>query len=195
MAGPRKLPLLDAEVLYFEDFFARPRADALFRVLMEGIEWKQERIRLFGKEIDIPRLSAWHGDEGATYRYSGLTIHPMPWTDTLLEIKREVEPACGVIFNSVLLNLYRNERDSVAWHSDDESELGRNPVIGSVSLGESRLFQLRHKQDRRRKFAVELTHGSLLLMRGPTQHHWVHQVPKASSVKGPRMNLTFRVIQ
>jgi len=144
--------------------------------------------------MDVPRLTAWYGDEGKSYRYSGHTYHPQPWSSALLEVRRAIEPVCGVVFNSVLLNYYRDERDSVGWHSDDEPELGVNPVIGSVSFGATRSFQLRHKQDRKQKLTVELSNGSLLVMRGPTQHHWLHQVPKSAAAKGARVNLTFRAI-
>ena len=126
--------------------------------------------------------------------YSGITVEPKPWTPILSEIKTRVEEVSNVTFNSVLLNYYRNERDSVSWHSDDEPELGENPIIGSVSFGDVRTFQLRHKTDKSLKISKELPDGSYLLMAGSTQHHWEHQIPKRTRQIGPRINLTFRVI-
>jgi alkylated DNA repair dioxygenase AlkB len=127
--------------------------------------------------------------------YSGITVEPKPWTDPLKQIKERVEEVAEVNFNSVLLNHYRNERDSVSWHSDDEPELGKNPVIGSVSFGDVRDFQLRHKTNKSMKINEKLPHGSYLEMAGSTQHHWEHQIPKRSRKIGPRINLTFRIIK
>jgi alkylated DNA repair dioxygenase AlkB len=185
----------DAEVIFYPTFFPPPQSDALFEDLLRGTDWRQEQIKFYGKPVNLPRLTAWYGDDGKTYWYSGIRSEPRPWTPALLAIKREVEAAAGVSFNSVLLNLYRGERDSVAWHSDDEAELGVNPVIGSVSFGDARTFQFRHKKHKEWRRQVELTHGSFLLMRGPTQHHWLHQIPKASGPRRPRINLTFRIIR
>jgi alkylated DNA repair dioxygenase AlkB len=190
-----KLVMPDADVIFYQSFFSEPQSSAFYRDLLETTHWKQEKIKFFGKPVNLPRLTAWYGDEGKSYRYSGLLVNPEPWTPTLLAIKQEIEAVSDVVFNSVLLNLYRGERDSVAWHSDDEPELGNNPVIGSVSFGETRTFQLRHKENKELRVKVELTHGSYLLMKGPTQHCWQHQVPKVSGRRGPRINLTFRVIQ
>jgi alkylated DNA repair dioxygenase AlkB len=191
-ADPRSWP--DAEVLFLPAFFSRPESDALFQALRDSTPWKQETITLYGKTVPLPRLTAWHGEQGKTYSYSGISADAVPWTPALLTIKERIEAASGVIFNSVLLNLYRNGRDSVSWHSDDEPELGTNPVIGSVSFGETRAFQFRHKKERHLRRQLELAHGSYLLMRGPTQHCWQHQVPKTRGPCGPRINLTFRVI-
>jgi alkylated DNA repair dioxygenase AlkB len=191
---PEKLAMPDAEVLYYRTFFAKPQSDSFYEDLLRNADWKQERIKLYGKSVDLPRLTAWHGEEGNSYHYSGITVDPAPWTSTLLAIKREIEAVSETTFNSVLLNLYRGERDSVSWHSDDEPELGVNPVIGSVSFGEARAFEFRHKRDKQLRLKLDLTSGSYLLMKGPTQHHWQHQVPKASGARRPRINLTFRVI-
>jgi alkylated DNA repair dioxygenase AlkB len=188
------LVLPDAEVIYYPTFFPQAQSDGYYQALLDSTNWKQEQIQLHGKPIALPRLTAWYGDEGKSYRYSGIKQDPNPWTPTLLAIKQAIEAVSGVRFNSVLLNLYRGERDSVAWHSDDEPELGSNPVIGSVSFGATRSFQLRHKQNRELRRQVELSHGSYLLMKGPTQHHWQHRVPKASGARGSRINLTFRII-
>jgi alkylated DNA repair dioxygenase AlkB len=192
---PQKLDMPDAEVFFYPTFFPRAQSDTLYQQLLDTTNWKQEKIKLYGKPIDLPRLTAWYGDAGKSYSYSGITVDLDPWTPALLAIKREIEAVSGVTFNSVLLNLYRGERDSVSWHSDDEPELGTNPVIGSVSFGETRTFQFRHKRDKEQRVKLDLTHGSYLLMAGATQHHWLHQVPKAADARDSRINLTFRIIQ
>jgi alkylated DNA repair dioxygenase AlkB len=186
------LSLDGAELRLFRAFLTRIDADKLFEELQASTQWKQERIRFYGKEMDIPRLTAWYGDPNATYVYSGKKNIPTPWTATLAALKKQVELRAGASFNSVLLNLYRNERDSVAWHSDDEPELGAAPVIASVSLGEERLFQFKSKAKPDRRHSLKLPHGSLLVMSGPTQVNWVHQVPKSKRPMRHRINLTFR---
>jgi alkylated DNA repair dioxygenase AlkB len=193
--SPKRFSLPDADLLFFPAFFTAEESDRFLHDLLEQIHWQGESIKIYGKSVEVPRRVAWYGEPAATYRYSGVTHEPEPWNPTLLAIKRRIEPVAGVTFNSVLLNLYRGERDSMGWHSDDEPELGTDPVIGSVSFGATRTFQLRHQRDKSRKCPIELTHGSFLLMAGPTQHHWRHQVPKSSRPCGPRVNLTFRVIQ
>jgi alkylated DNA repair dioxygenase AlkB len=139
--------------------------------------------------VPIPRLTAWHGEAG--YVYSGIAMQPAAWTPALLEIKRCAEHHAGQGFNSVLLNLYRDGRDSVSWHADNEPGLGRDPVIASLSLGATRRFQLKHRRNGLR-VAIDLEHGSCLVMAGATQHHWLHQLPKTARPVGPRVNLTFR---
>lgn len=182
--------------MLYPTFLARSEADAVFRSLHDRAEWKQEKIRMYGKEIDIPRLTAWYGDPGMTYTYSGIRGDSTPWLPELLEIKNRIEHLAHATFNSVLLNLYRKGADGVAWHSDDEPELGKEPVIASVSLGQERVFHMKHKKDSRlKKQIILLPHGSLLLMRGPTQQNWVHQIPKSKKPLGPRINLTYRLIQ
>ena len=190
-----KIPIKDGELLLYPHLFSPQESDDFLANLQETIDWKQEEIRLYGKPIPLPRLTAWFGDEGKTYMYSGITVQPGPWTSILSEIKSRVEEVSSVIFNSVLLNYYRNERDSVSWHSDDEPELGKNPIIGSVSFGDVRTFQLRHKADKSLIINRELSHGSYLKMAGSTQHHWLHQIPKRTRKIGPRINLTFRIIR
>jgi len=190
----RSLDLPEAEVLFYPDFFPAADADRLVRELLETTDWRQEVFRMYGREMPFPRLTAWYGDEGTAYTYSGLKNIPAPWTPPILEVKRAVEAPCGVTFNSVLLNRYRTGQDSVSWHADDEPEFGRNPVIASVSLGGTRVFQLKHKKRKELKSSVELTHGSLLIMRGGTQENWLHQVPKAKKPVRERVNLTFRVV-
>jgi len=189
------LPLPDADVTFYPAFLSADESAVLLTALQQGIDWKQEAIKLYGKQIALPRLTAWYGDPGATYSYSGLTVHPLPWTETLLTIKARVESVAGVAFNSVLLNRYRDGRDSVSWHADDEPELGPNPVIASVSFGAARAFQFKHKTLPDQRHSLTLTDGSLLLMAGATQHHWLHQIPKVKAALGERINLTFRLIR
>jgi len=194
MPYDKQLTMPDAEVYLDREFFTPIESDKLLADLTANIAWEQKAIQFMGKQVLQPRLIAWYGDEGKSYSYSGLTVHPLAWTPTLLDMKTRVESAAGVTFNSVLLNLYRSGQDSVGWHSDDEPELGTNPVIASVSLGAARNFQFKHKTNPDLKMSIELTHGSLLLMRGTTQHFWKHQIPKTKKELGPRINLTFRVI-
>jgi alkylated DNA repair dioxygenase AlkB len=195
--GGRPLQTLDlpeAEVVLYPAFFSASEADRLLRELRATTAWRQETIKLYGKTIDVPRLTAWYGDEGTDYIYSGIKNVPLPWTPALREVKRAVEPPAGVVFNSVLLNRYRTGQDSVSWHADDEPEFGERPVIASVSFGGTRPFQLKHKKRKGLKASVELTHGSLLIMRGDTQMNWLHQIPKTAKPVEERLNLTFRVI-
>jgi alkylated DNA repair dioxygenase AlkB len=188
------LNLPDADVRLYMGFLPPSSADRLLRELLETTDWRQESFRLYGKDIQFPRLTAWYGDEGAGYVYSGIKNVPLPWTSPILEVKRAVEPACAVVFNSVLLNRYRTGRDSVSWHADDEPEFGENPVIASVSFGGTRAFQLKHKKRKGLKASIELTHGSLLIMRGGTQANWLHQIPKTVKDVEERLNLTFRAV-
>lgn len=157
-----------------------------------NINWKQDSIQIYGKQQPLPRLTAWYGDEGRDYRYSGIDNPAQPWNAGLRKLKRAVEGAAGVAFNSVMLNWYRNGEDYLGWHADDEPELGRNPVIASLSFGDSRDFILRHNVAKQRKIILPLGQGSLLIMRGALQHHWQHSVPKRKRVTGSRFNLTFR---
>ena len=188
------IDLPDASIELYPEFFSRVQSDAYFQELMVSANWKQQKLRYYGKLIDLPRLTAWYGDKGKSYKYSGIKVESEPWLPTLTAIKRQIETVSDVEFNSVLLNLYRSERDSVAWHSDDEPELGENPTIGSVSFGEERVFHLRHKKNEALRAKVTLLHGSYLLMKGRTQRYWQHQIAKTSRPCGPRINLTFRLI-
>ena len=190
-----EIPIRDGILRFYPFLFSPKESEVFFTQLKENVKWKQEEIRIHGKIIPIPRLTAWFGDAGKTYMYSGITVEPEPWTPTLLEIKRKIEEVSNVTFNSVLLNYYRNERDSVSWHSDDEPELNKNPIIGSVSFGDVRTFQLKHKTDKTLKINKDLPDGSYLEMAGSTQHHWLHQIPKRTRKIGPRINLTFRIIR
>ena len=165
-----------------------------FDRLLREIRWRQDRLFIAGKYVAIPRLQAWYGDENACYNYSGLSLTPEPWIQTLLDLKSVTEGLCGGVFNSVLLNLYRDGRDSMGWHSDDELELGVEPLIASLSLGAERYFSLRRKKKHGDKIKIKLPPGSLLIMSGNLQSNWQHQVPKTSLSVGQRINLTFRSI-
>ena len=192
--SPRILDLPEAEVILYPAFFSALEADRLLREVRDTTAWRQETITLYGKTIDVPRLTAWYGDEGTSYIYSGIKNEPLAWTPVLGEIKRAVEPPASVVFNSVLLNRYRTGQDSVSWHADDEPEFGEQPVIASVSFGSTRSFQFKHKKRKELKASVELTHGSLLIMCGGTQANWLHRIPKTAKPVEERLNLTFRAI-
>ena len=192
-----KIPLPDSEISLHQNHFDAEIAGNLLRELSEEIPWVQNKIRFYGKQSLVPRLESWHGDEGMSYSYSGIRMDAKPWTKNLLMIKESIEPIAKTTFNSVLINYYRDGKDRVAWHSDDEKELGKNPVIASVSLGAERKFKLRHKKYKENQLQHEvfLQNGSLLLMSGSTQHHWLHEIPRTAKPTGPRINLTFRVIK
>nr|WP_206077672.1 alpha-ketoglutarate-dependent dioxygenase AlkB [Pontibacter sp. SGAir0037] len=187
-------PLPDAEVYYSPHFFSREESDNYLQELQQQVNWKQENIKLFGKEQPMPRLTAWYGDKG--YTYSGLQNAPQPWLPVLLQLKERVEQVSGAQYNSVLLNLYRTGQDSMGWHADDEKELGQEPDIASVSFGIPRKFGFRHRFRKELKNVyLVLEHGSLLLMKGATQHYWQHALPKTGKAVGIRINLTFRNIK
>ncbi|MGH8544624.1 MAG: alpha-ketoglutarate-dependent dioxygenase AlkB family protein [Gammaproteobacteria bacterium] len=192
-AAPERITLPDAELMLWRELFSVSESAGYFQCLSDGVDWRQDRITLFGRTLNSPRLTAWYGDAGVTYAYSGLRLVAGGWLPALLRIRERVGQAAGTSFNSVLLNLYRNEADSMGWHSDDEPSL--DPVIGSVSFGAARTFQLQHKRCKTYRSVIDLTHGSLLLMSGSTQHHWRHRVPKSNLPCGPRINLTFRTIK
>ncbi|SIT89902.1 alpha-ketoglutarate-dependent dioxygenase AlkB family protein [Pontibacter indicus] len=189
--GFTQLNMPEAEVYYAPHFFTKAESDLYLQRLTEEVAWQQEEIRMFGKQLPLPRLTAWYGDKG--YTYSGLYNAPQPWLPVLLELKEKVEAASGDKYNSVLLNYYRHGQDSMGWHADDEKSLA--PGIASISLGGERGFAFRHRT-RKDLPPVKLTlqHGSLLLMQGATQQHWHHQLPKTSRPIAPRINLTFRTI-
>jgi alkylated DNA repair dioxygenase AlkB len=168
-------------------------ADRLMAALRDELPWEVHRIRMFGRIVDSPRLSAWVGDRDATYRYSGTRFVPHPWTPSLRALRDRVAEACGARFNSVLANLYRDGADRMGWHSDDEPELGPEPLIASLSLGAARTFRFRAKSGGE-PVAIELGHGSLLRMAGATQRLYKHELPARKRVGGPRINLTFRSI-
>jgi alkylated DNA repair dioxygenase AlkB len=189
--GAERREVEDGGVLiYFPRFFPNDEADALFAALQKDIAWKQEKGR-FGRSF--PRLTALYADEGVVYTYSGVTYPSLVWTAELDAVRRRVERAAGGPFNSVLLNRYRDGSDSIGWHADNEPELGVNPIVPSISLGAERRFLLRHKRSGR-KIEYALKHGSLLVMAGTLQHHWMHSLPKSTAPVGERINLTFRNI-
>lgn len=188
------LPLPDADLLFDPEFLDAPHADSLFARLRGEIAWDIHRIKLFGRTIDSPRLSCWIGDANAGYTYSGTRFEPRPWTDSLSALCDEISRAAGANFNSVLANLYRDGRDGMGWHSDDEPELGPAPVIASLSLGATRRFVLKHRRIPAQKLSLDLPSGGLLLMRGSTQRHYRHALPKTTKSVAERINLTFRRI-
>lgn len=198
-----KLSINNAEVYYYKDFLSQSMSDKFLSAFINEIKWQQKKIKIFNREIDQPRLTAWYGDHGTNYSYSGIDLIPETWIPALLELKMMIEKfidqhntdIAHTIFNSVLLNFYRNERDSMSWHADDEPELLNTPVIASISLGAVRRFQFRNKYDHKIKYSLELEHGSLLLMKGETQLNWQHQLPKYSRPISPRINLTYRVVE
>lgn len=190
------MPLLlaDADLAFDPHWLDIGEADALFAELLARVPWEIHRIRLFGRLVDSPRLSCWIGDPEAVYTYSGTRFVPHAWPEALLPIRERLNRECGVDFNSVLANLYRDGADSMGWHSDSEAELGPRPDIASLSLGATRRFALKDRRDAARKLALELPPGSLLLMRGDTQTHYRHALPRTAKPVGPRINLTFRRI-
>jgi alkylated DNA repair dioxygenase AlkB len=178
-------------LIYCANFLSAEEADELFALLKGHTPWKRET-GSFGRPF--PRLTAYHADPGVSYTYSGVTHPSLPWPDYLVEVRRRIEETAGAPLNSLLLNYYRHGDDSIGFHSDDEKELGRNPIVPSLSLGATRQFILRHPETKER-LTLDLTHGSLLIMAGTTQHHWQHAVPKTKKPVGERINLTFRNIQ
>lgn len=209
------LPLPDAELSLDPAWLPSAEADALFDALMVAVPWEVHRIRLFGRLVDSPRLSCWIGDPDASYTYSGTRFTPHPWPADLSALRGRLEAACTAPFNSVLANLYRDGRDAMGWHRDDERELGAEPVIASLSLGATRRFLLKRAPPRvgkrdeateqggqpvtagglpARPLALSLGHGSLLRMAGGTQRHYRHALPRTARPVGPRINLTFRQV-
>jgi len=185
--------LRNGEYLYIREFFKKEQADFYMETFMKNIQWQQEEMKMYGRVVKFPRLTAWYGDNNKPYSFSGITLQPKDWTSELLSIKKQIELLSDVTFNSVLLNKYRDGNDSIAWHTDAEKELGHNPVIVSVNFGAERIFQLKHIQTNER-LDITLSHGSILIMMGELQHYWQHQVPKTKKTKDPRINLTFRKI-
>jgi alkylated DNA repair dioxygenase AlkB len=187
--------LPNAAIEYYPSFLDVEQSNLLFNRLINEVPWQQDEIELYGKRHQQPRLTALYGNEGKPYSYSNIVMQPHPWNSLLTYIKEMVEEVCEVTFTTVLLNLYRDGKDSNGWHADNERELGRNPIIASLSLGAERMFHLKHndKTDLRQRIVLE--NGSLLLMKGETQHFWKHQIPKTEKEIGKRINLTFRIIK
>lgn len=188
------MPLADADLAFDPRWLDETSADRLLEALRDGIAWENHRVVLFGREHASPRLSCWIGDPGTAYRYSGTLFEPRPWPPLLLPVRERLCAELGTAFNSVLANRYRNGQDCMGWHSDAEPELGTEPVIASLSLGATRRFVLKHRRDPQLRQAIELPHGSLLVMAGATQRHYRHALPRTARAVGERINLTFRRI-
>jgi alkylated DNA repair dioxygenase AlkB len=191
---PIRFDLQDADIVYYPNFYDFVEGNAVFEKLLTEIPWQQEDIKVFGKIYAQPRLTALFGNDGKPYSYSNIKMQPHPWNFILQKIKFQVEEIIAEDFTTVLLNLYRNGADSNGWHADNEKELGTNPVIASMSFGAERYFHLQHNTKKNLKLKILLEHGSLLIMKGTTQHFWKHQIPKTVRPIGNRINLTFRKI-
>ena len=189
------LAIPDADVYYYPNFISPERATKIFNTLLKKTNWQQDDIIVFGKTYPQPRLTALFGENSNPYSYSGITMHPTPFPEILIPLKREVEKLTGKKFTTCLANLYRNGQDSNGWHADNEKELGKEPVIASVSFGATRAFHLKHRSRKELKRKIELTNGSLLVMQGTTQTYWLHQIPKTKKPVSERINLTFRVVK
>lgn len=189
----RELLPYDGSAMYFDWVLGDLDAGAVFSDLLKNTPWESRTIKMFGKEYPQPRLVAWFGDPGCGYTYSGISMNINPWTSQLELLKAICEQKAGRVFNSLLINLYRNGEDKVSWHSDNEPELGRDPCIASLSLGAVRRFKFRHL-DSKEIVECSLSPGSLVVMSGLSQSKWEHEVPKETRVKGPRINLTFRSV-
>ena len=186
--------LPDADIVYYPQFFEAEKSDNIFEKLLYEVPWQLDNITVFGKSHPQPRLTALFGNDGKPYGYSNIVMQPHAWSPLIMHIKNEVEMVAQQNFTTVLLNQYRTGKDSNGWHADNEKELGRNPVIASVSFGAERVFQLKHNTIANAKKSIVLEHGSLLMMQGSTQHFWKHQIPKTAKMVLPRINLTFRII-
>lgn len=189
----QNLELPNAEVIFYPGLFQPPESDQLFNDLLKEIDWKHEPIKIFGKSVLQPRLTAYYGTK--PYTYSHVTMQPLPWNAPLLQIREKIEPLVDTQFNGVLLNLYRDGQDYMGWHSDDEKELAKGAAIASLSLGETRRFIFRRRDNHQTKFELNLSDGDFLVMGGDTQKFWQHHVPKMAKSTQPRINLTFRVLQ
>jgi alkylated DNA repair dioxygenase AlkB len=193
-AEKRHFNLPNAELLYIENFYNATNAEYYFKILKKTVNWQQDDITLFGKTYKQPRLTSLYANNSQPYSYSNITMQPTIFTSELQQIKSDIEQEVEHQFTSVLLNLYRNGNDSNGWHADNEKALGKNPVIASLSFGETRPFHFKHRHIRDERHKINLNHGSLLLMRGEMQHYWLHQIAKTKKTIGERINLTFRTI-
>ena len=182
------------KIQYFENVFDDTESFFFFNQLKKEIYWKHEPIKIFGKKILQPRLTSFYSTNNKSYSYSGIKMKPNKFNETLNNIKDKVELLSNSSFNCVLLNLYRNGQDSNGWHSDNEKELGKNPTIASVSFGDERYFNMKHREKKSFKLKLLLKNGSVFIMSGETQKYWLHQIPKTKKNVGPRINLTFRKI-
>ena len=187
--------LPDGELHYYPNFLNEVEADFYFKKLLEETPWQADKITVFGKTYDQPRLTSLHAINSTPYSYSNITMNPNPMTAVLRDLLEKIKQIKNHPFNAVLLNLYRNGKDSNGWHADNEKELGENPVIASISLGQERFFHLKHRTLKEERLKINLKHGSLLIMGGKMQHYWLHQIPKTSKPINKRINLTFRFIE
>jgi alkylated DNA repair dioxygenase AlkB len=185
--------LPDAELHYWPTYLAADQANRLQQQLAEQLNWQRARIRLYGREVAIPRRQVWMGEPHCRYRYSGTDFLPEPWHPLLQQLAQRLSQTLQQPFNCVLLNQYADGQDHMGWHADDEPELGEAPQIASLSLGQSRRFDLKHRQ-LECQLQLQLQHGSLLFMAGACQQYWQHRLPKQAQVKAERINLTFRYI-
>lgn len=189
------LNLPEAEIVYYPNFMNSQSASKLFDQLLNGVNWKQDTITVYGKRYLQPRLTYLFGNNDKPYSYSNILMYPEVYPEYLLKVKQQIDKLEQMDFTTCLVNRYRNGTDSNGWHADNEEELGKQPVIASLSLGATRWFHLKHKTKTERKAKIALTHGSLLVMKGTTQEFWLHQVPKTKKKVAERINLTFRVIK
>ena len=194
LAGaPRNLLPHDGGVYYYDSVLSQRDADHYYKALLENITWNCDRAIILGKEIITKRKVAWYGEQSFSYTYSKTTKTALPWTHELLKLKEIVEHKSGENYNSCLLNLYHDGSEGMAWHSDAEKDLKKNGAIGSLSLGAERKFAFKHKKTKE-TVSKTLEHGSLLVMKGTTQTHWLHRLPPTKTIYAPRINLTFRMI-
>lgn len=200
LSSAQSIAMANANVSLVHNYLSAAQAQTLLNSLLTSLDWQQPRLKMFGREVLSPRLHAWHGDADAQYRWSGRVWQPKPWPASLATLRDELEQKLGVRFNSCLVNRYRNGEDAMGWHADDERELGKNPVIASISIGAVREFDFQHRgrgdlNGTPAKHRIPLASGSLLLMFGSTQHHWKHRIRRQRAVTGERLNLTFRVVR
>jgi len=190
-----QLNLPDADISYYPNFINNVEASFYYQKLLKTIPWQQDDITIFGKTYAQPRLTALFANNNKPYRYSNITMYPHLFNNHLLAIKHKIETKHNINFTTCLANLYRDGQDSNGWHTDNEKELGEHPTIASISLGAPRYFHLKHRTDKTLRKKIVLGHGSLLLMKGKTQEHWLHQIAKTRKLIEPRINLTFRIIK
>lgn len=190
----QRFNLPNAKLVYVPNFFSKEESDQYFNIINSETNWQHDDITVFGKTYKQPRLTALFGDNNQPYSYSNITMHPKPFTNTLEDIKTKVEAFAEHKFNTLLINLYRNGNDSNGWHADNEKELGKNPVIASISFGEERPFHFKHRNIKEQRHKLILEHGSLLVMSGEMQHYWLHQIAKTKKEIAPRINLTLRTL-
>ena len=192
--NPQTFELPNADITYYPNYLSVEKATNLFHTLLTETPWQHDDIKVFGKTYPQPRLTALYATNTKPYSYSNIIMYPHELTSSLSAIKQQIDATCNITFSTMLLNLYRDGKDSNGWHADNEPELGKNPIIASLSLGSERKFKLKHRTIKDAKQDIVLTHGSLLIMKGETQHFWLHQIPKTAKKVSERINITFRII-